>query len=62
MFDRRGVLQAGALREVAVREPQPGWVEQDPDELVASLQAVVAEAVDALGTRVGNIAAAGLAT
>jgi glycerol kinase len=62
VFDRRGALQAGALREVAVREPQPGWVEQDPEELVASLRAVIAEAIASLGARAANIVAAGLAT
>lgn len=62
VFDHRGVLQAGALREVAVREPQPGWVEQDPEELVASLKAVSAEAVVSLGARAGHIVAAGIAT
>ncbi|MEW6331188.1 MAG: FGGY family carbohydrate kinase [Pseudomonadota bacterium] len=62
VFDRRGVWQAGALREVAVREPRSGWVEQDPEELVASLQAAIAETIGALGARAANIVAAGIAT
>jgi glycerol kinase len=56
------VLQAGALREVAVREPQPGWVEQDPEELVASLQAVIIKTITSLGARAGQITCAGMAT
>ena len=62
VFDRRGVLQVSALREVAVREPQPGWVEQDPEELVASLQAVITKAMASLGDRAGQISCAGIAT
>lgn len=62
VFDRRGVVQAGALREVAVREPQPAWVEQDPEELVASLQTAIDAAVTSLGARAGQIVGAGIAT
>ena len=62
VFDRRGVLQASALHEVGVREPQPGWVEQDPEELVASLQTVITKAVVALGARADQIICSGLAT
>lgn len=62
VFNHWGVLQASALREVAVCEPRPDWVEQDPEELVASLQAVITKAIDSLGAHAGNIVAAGLAT
>lgn len=62
VFDRRGVLQASALREVDVHEPRPDWVEQDPEELVASLQAVIAKAMASLGDRAGQIGCAGIAT
>ncbi len=62
VFDRRGALQASALREVAVHEPQPGWVEQDPEELVASLQAAMDAVVTSLGARAGQIVSAGIAT
>ncbi len=62
VFDRRGVLQASVLQEVDVREPQPGWVEQDPEELVASLQAVITKVVVALGARADQIICSGLAT
>jgi glycerol kinase len=62
VFDRRGALQVSALREVDVREPRPDWVEQDPEELVASLQAVIAKAITSLGDRAAQITCAGIAT
>ena len=61
-FNGRGVRHASALREVGIHSPQPDWVEQDPEELVASLKAVIADAVDALGHRAHDIASAGIAT
>jgi len=61
-FDGRGVLHASSLREVGVHAPLPDRVEQDPEELVASLQAVIAEAVTSLGDRADRIASAGIAT
>ena len=45
-----------------MREPRPGWVEQEPEELVASLHAVIARVFVALGARAGQIVSAGLAT
>jgi len=62
VFDARGALQASARRAVGARHPQPDWVEQDPEELVASLQEVVMETTAALGARADRVAAAGLAT
>jgi glycerol kinase len=62
VFDGRGVLHASSLREVGVHVPSPDRVEQDPEELVASLQAVIAEAVVSLGNRADQIVSAGIAT
>ncbi|MBI3576187.1 MAG: hypothetical protein HY083_11145 [Gammaproteobacteria bacterium] len=62
VFDGRGALHASLLREVGVRTPSPDRVEQDPEELVASLQAVIAEAVVSLGSRADRIVSAGIAT
>ena len=45
VFDGRGALLAKGLEEVRVRHPQPGWVEQDPEELVASLHSAAAAAL-----------------
>ena len=62
VFDGRGALHASSLRTVGVRYPQPDWVEQDPEELVASLQDSITEAVAALGDRADRIVSAGIAT
>jgi len=62
VFDGRGVLQASSLREVGVHAPLPDRVEQDPEELVASLRTVIAEAVASLGNRADQIVSAGIAT
>lgn len=52
-----GRLLRHAHRVVKTRRPAPGHVEQDPEELVASLEACIAEAVDGAPP----VAAAGLA-
>ena len=44
-------------REKALQHPRPGWVEQDPEEI---LEAVVGAAADAMGAAPGEIAACGL--
>jgi glycerol kinase len=62
VFDARGVSHASSLREVGVHAPLPDRVEQDPEELVASLRAVIAEAVVSLGNRADQIVSAGIAT
>ncbi|WP_372521908.1 FGGY family carbohydrate kinase [Sulfuricaulis sp.] len=62
VFDGRGVLHASSLREVGVQVLPPDRVEQDPEELVASLQDSIVEAVTSLGDRADHIASAGIAT
>jgi glycerol kinase len=62
VFDGHGVLHASSLREVGVHASPPDRVEQDPDELVASLQDSIAEAVVSLGSRADQIVSAGIAT
>ncbi|MHB8535729.1 MAG: FGGY family carbohydrate kinase [Sulfuricaulis sp.] len=61
VFDGRGALQAASLREVSTRRTADR-VEQDPEALLTSLHAAIAETVAALGERAENIAAAGVAT
>ncbi|MGA8016568.1 MAG: glycerol kinase GlpK [Candidatus Dormiibacterota bacterium] len=51
-----GEILARAHREVAIHHPAPGWVEQDPEELVASVLAAAAEVLAA-----GEPAALGIA-
>jgi glycerol kinase len=62
VFDGRGVLHASSLREVGVQVLPPDRVEQDPEELVASLQDSIVEAVVSLGNRADQIVSAGIAT
>ncbi len=62
VFDGRGALHASSLREVGVRVSQPARVEQDPEELVASLQDSIVEAVTSLGSRADQIVSTGIAT
>ncbi len=62
MFDGGGARHVSSLRAVGVRYPQLDWVEQDPEELVASLHAVIAETMNALGDRADQIVNAGIAT
>jgi glycerol kinase len=62
VFDARGAVVARGLQEVHVSHPQPDRVEQDPEELIASIRAAIDVAVGALGMRARAIAAAGLAT
>ena len=48
-------------REVRQSFPAPGWVEHDPHEILASVEAASAEALDAAGVRAGDVAALGIA-
>lgn len=62
VFDAHGATVARALREVREFHPRPDWVEQDPEELVASLLDVSREVERDLGGAAARIAAVGLAT
>ncbi len=62
VFDARGALLAKGLREVKVHHPRPDWVEQDPEELLASLYEAIGDALGDLGAQAARLAAAGLAT
>jgi glycerol kinase len=61
-FDGAGRAVAHAAQEVATSSPGPGRVEQDPEELAASLGRAVREVAKRLGARAREIRAAGLAT
>jgi len=62
VFDAHGVAQVRSLREVQMHHPQPDWVEQDPEELVASLLDATREVLHELGARATQIVSIGLAT
>lgn len=49
---------ASASRPIATSHPAPGWVEQDPDQILDSVVAVVAEVLGSVDAR--DIAAVGL--
>jgi glycerol kinase len=59
-YDASWTAVATASRRLAVAHPQPGWAEQDPDEILASVVDTVADVLAAVGGP-GRIAAAGLA-
>jgi len=58
--DRLGVLAESAV-ELASRYPHPGWVEQDPLEIVEVTRRAVAACLAQVGPRAGGIAGVGLA-
>lgn len=62
VFDARGQLLAKGVADVGVTHPAPDRVEQDPEELVASIRHAVAQALDSLGARAADVVASGLAT
>lgn len=61
LFDRRGAVVASAQREFRQIFPQPGWVEHDPCEILATVQAAVAEVLALAHASGGDLAAIGIA-
>ncbi len=61
VFDQRGTVVARAQREHAQIFPRPGWVEHDPDEIIARTNQVIAQALDGAGLRPRDLAAVGIA-
>ncbi len=62
VFDARDAVQASAVCEIKTHSARADWVEHDPEELVSSLQTVMAQALAALGDRAQHVVSAGLAT
>jgi glycerol kinase len=62
VFDGHGTVVAQASEDVAVATPRPGWVEQEAEELVASIQRAATRVAQALGPDLARVVAAGLAT
>ena len=58
LVDAAGAIVARGSAPVALHTPRPGWVEQDANEIWASVQAAVADCV----SDGGNVAAVGLST
>lgn len=59
VFDRRLRTVAASSRPLTTAHPQPGWVEQDPEAILASVVETVAEVLQTVGGA-GRIAAVGL--
>lgn len=62
VLDQQGAVVARAARDVATQHPAPDCVEQNPEEIVASLIEAAREVGDTLGPRAVKLSAAGLAT
>ncbi|MDX6741222.1 glycerol kinase GlpK [Actinocorallia sp. A-T 12471] len=60
VFDGSGAVVGDARREFGQIFPRPGWVEHDPAEIWASVEACVAEALERAGLRPSDLAAAGI--
>ncbi len=61
VFDAAGAIVAMAQREFTQHFPQPGWVEHDPREILATQLATAREALAQAGVRAADIAAIGIA-
>ncbi len=60
LFDEEGQVVSSAYREVRLFYPQPGWVEQDPQELLCTSVAVVQEALQKAGVAVAKVRGVGI--
>jgi len=60
VFDAEGRVVATADREIEQQYPQPGWVEHDPREIVATTLAVGHEALQRAGLASRDVAAIGI--
>lgn len=60
VFDQQGNIVAAAQQEHQQIYPQPGWVEHDPEEIVAKVKLVAAEALIKAGLTADNLAAIGV--
>ncbi len=60
VFDDQGLLLTLAQQEVQAHYPQPGWVEQDAQELWATQWAVAQQALQQAQVRPGELAAMGV--
>lgn len=62
IFNRQGEILTHESEKVSTANPKEGWVEHDPEEVVLSVERAIKNAVDAVGKRANDIAAAGLST
>lgn len=62
IFDANGKTIASAECAVTTYTPEADWVEHDSEEMIASIETAISEAVTQSGARQSQITAAGLAT
>lgn len=60
IFDSKSNIEASARKEITQYFPQPGWVEQDANEIWLSVLAVIAEAMTSSGFQPEQIAGIGI--
>ena len=60
--DERGTIVASGEQAIGLVRPHPDWAEQDGDEVVDSVFAAAARAIEALGPRKPELRAAGIAS
>ena len=60
LFDRDGDIAGRGQREHAQLHPHAGWVEHDPAEIWACVQAVIDDALAAAGASAADVAAVGI--
>jgi glycerol kinase len=60
LFDRAGAVAGSAQREFRQIFPQPGWVEHDPQEILASVLATLAEVLATAQVDAGELAGIGI--
>ena len=60
LFDRAGEIVSTAQREFPSQYPQPGWVEQDAQEIYAAQYATLTESLVRCGAEMQEVAAIGI--
>lgn len=60
IYDKKGKVIASAQREITMFYPEPGWVEQDANEIWIAVQAVIATALIQSGIHPGDISGVGI--
>lgn len=61
IFSAEGVELASAYQEIPLSYPLPGWVEQDPEEMIQAALAVIQEALQRAGLEAKDLAGFGVA-
>lgn len=60
LFNRRGEICSSAQKEISQYFPEPGWVEQDANEIWSTQLGVAVEAMSKIGALAEDIAAIGI--